>query len=147
MVLNLVFFGTWGGWALGGLGYLVKHDFWFFEVWVQYGIQFEEDDELDEMGKAFALMETTSHPKINTDWWKRIHFCNLQKFWELIMKQFSSYEFWKNGQKMLKSEYIFKNMLKFVFSNTKKNNNLLSKYISFRPWINDYYYLLLFLNR
>ena len=92
-------------------------------------------------------METTSHPKINTDWWKRIHFCNLQKFWELIMKQFSSYEFWKNGQKMLKSEYIFKNMLKFVFSNTKKNNNLLSKYISFRPWINDYYYLLLFLNR
>ena len=43
------------GWlGFAGLGYLVKHDFWFFEVWVQYGIQFEEDDELDEMGKAFG---------------------------------------------------------------------------------------------
>ena len=53
MVLNLVLFGTCD-WAFGGLGYLVKHDFWIFEVWVQYDIHFEEDDELDEMGKAFG---------------------------------------------------------------------------------------------
>ena len=74
------------------------------------------------------LMKKALHQKINADWWKRIHFCNLQEFWELIIKQFSSYKFWKNGQKMLKSEHIIKNLLKFMIFN-EKNDIFLSNNI------------------
>ena len=54
--------------------------------------------------------------------------CNIQEFWEVIIKQFSSYNFWKNGQKLLQSEHIIKNLLKFMIFN-EKNDIFLSNNI------------------
>ena len=74
---------------------------------------------------------------------KKLSFCNIQEFREIMIQQISSYMFWNNSQIMINTEQIFINVLKFIFL-IQNYNNIFSKLIIFRAQINNCYYFLYF---